>query len=101
MQSRITTKLEFKDYETEVLKNVLDKELETYKLRLDLEANKKVLENIEQAKKKTDFGNCRYVKNLAIEIVKNYTYTNETSKIIKKNCIPTVMEPTRNIIGFR
>lgn len=101
MKSRISIKLEFQDYNTETLKNVLYKELEPYKLKLDQEADKKVLENIEQAKKNTDFGNCRYVKTLAQQIIKNYVYSNEKSKIIHKEYIPTVVEPVKSVIGFR
>lgn len=101
MKSRIGIKLEFQDYTTDTLKNVLYKELEPYKLKLDQEADKEVLEHIEQAKKNTDFGNCRYIKSLAQQIIKNYVYSNDKSKIINKECIPIVMEPKKNVIGFR
>lgn len=101
MKSRIGIKLEFQDYTTDTLKNVLDKELEPYKLKLDQEADKKVLEHIEQAKKNTDFGNCRYIKSLAQQIIKNYVYSNEKNKVIHKDCIPTVIEPVKSVIGFR
>lgn len=101
MKSRIGIKLEFQDYTTDTLKNVLYKELEPYKLKLDQGADKKVIEHIEQAKKNTDFGNCRYIKSLAQQIIKNYVYSNDKSKIIHKECIPIVMEPKKNIIGFR
>lgn len=102
MKSRIGIKLEFQDYTTDTLKNVLNKELEPYKLKLDQEADKKVLEHIEQAKKNTDFGNCRYIKSLAQQIIKNYVYSNEKSKIIKKQHIPIINEvKSKQIIGFQ
>lgn len=101
MKSRIGIKLEFQDYTTDTLKNVLNKELEPYKLRLDQEADKQVIEHIEQAKKNTDFGNCRYIKNLAQQIIKNYVYSNDKSKIIHKEYIPPVIEPVKSVIGFR
>lgn len=102
MNSRIGIKLEFQDYTTDTLKSVLDKELEVYKLKLDVEASNKVLENIEQAKKNNDFGNCRYIKSLAQQIIKNYVYSNDKSKIIKKQHIPIINEvKTKQIIGFQ
>lgn len=100
MKSRIGIKLEFQDYTTDTLKNVLYKELEPYKLKLDQEAEKQVIENIEQAKRDTTFGNCRYIKNLAQQIIKNYVYSNEKSKIINQECIPKFMEPVKSVIGF-
>lgn len=102
MKSRIGIKLEFKDYTTDTLKNVLDKELEPYKLKLDKEAEKKVIENIEQAKKNTDFGNCRYIKSLAQQIMKNYIYSNAKNKIVTKDCIPEIpRENVKSVIGFK
>ena len=100
MKSRIGIKLEFQDYTTDTLKNLLYKELKPYKLKLDQKADKKVIEHIEQAKKNTDFGNCRYIKSLAQQIIKNYVYSNEKNKIINTECIPTVIEKVRNVIGF-
>lgn len=102
MKSRITNKLEFQDYPSTVLKNVLDKELGIYKLKLYEDAKNKVIEHIEQAKKNTDFGNCRYIKNLAQQIVKNYTYSGDKTKIIKQDYIPEfIIENSQHVIGFK
>ena len=102
MKSRISIKLEFPDYTTDTLKSVLYKELEPYKLKLDTEADKEVIKNIETAKKNTDFGNCRYIKSLAQQIIRNYVYSNNKSKIIKKQHIPIINEvKTKQIIGFQ
>ena len=101
MKSRIGIKLEFKDYTTDTLKSLLDKELEIYKLKLDQEANKKVIKNIEEAKKNSDFGNCRYIKSLAQQIIKNYIYSNKKDKIITDNCVPEILaQNVKNIIRF-
>ena len=101
MKSRIATNLNFPDYNINELKEILDNELSMYKLELNNEANEEVIKNIEQAKKDDSFGNCRYVKNLAMEIVKNHVNTNSKSKTISDLSIPMYQIKNKNTIGFR
>ena len=100
IKSRIAIKIEFKDYSTEQLKIMLDNELKLYNLELSDKANELAVRNIEQAKKNFDFGNCRYIKNFAIEIIKNHSYQNGQSKIILFDAIPKYVEKQKNKIGF-
>lgn len=101
IKSRISIKLEFNDYKTEELKQIVDNELTLYNLNLSPEADEKVIENINKAKKDFDFGNCRYVKNLALEIVKNHSYKNSKSKIILESEIPKYIKKQKKQIGFK
>ena len=101
MKSRIATKLNFPDYNINELKEILDNELSMYKLELNHEANEEVIKNIEQAKQDDSFGNCRYVKNLAMEIVKKHVNADNKSKVVLAESIPMYQMKNKNLIGFR
>lgn len=96
--SRIGYNLEFKDYTKEELIKIFESKLEKENLQITSNAENEVINTIEQAMKRKDFGNARFVENMYQKIILEHALNTENVEDMKELLTITENDITENII---
>lgn len=106
--SRISNIIEFPNYSKKELLEIFKNQIEDANLKVDVEAEPLILENIKIATQDKTFGNARYINNFKQKIIKNHAlntknkYDFDSLLTITKDDIPKEKNLEKDkVIGFR